>query len=65
MQEREVFKDALPGRVRITKEDLNKYIGTAKCQGCSAMIRGTTPQKHSDACRGRTEEEMTGEAKLE
>ena len=46
-------EDKVPARFYIRKMDLEKHGYTANCPGCKAVLRGTTKQKHSEACRAR------------
>ena len=48
-------------RVRITKEMIEKYGITRKCQGCTAINRGIAKQPHNKACRARLEERLKEE----
>ena len=50
-------------KVYIAKEDLETHGYTAKCPGCTSILRGTTRQAHSEACRRRMEEELKGTEK--
>ena len=48
-------------RVIITREIVNKYGYTAKCQGCTAINRGIAKQPHSEACISRIEGKLREE----
>ena len=48
--------EAIPRSVFITKDDLEENGYTVGCPGCKAILRGTTRQLHSKACRKRLEE---------
>ena len=48
--------EAVPRSVFITKDDLEENGYTVGCPGCKAILRGTTRQLHSKACRKRLEE---------
>ena len=56
-------EEKVPLRMYITKEMLEKYGYTKNCQGCRAMILGTTRQGHSNGCRKRIETEAKDEPK--
>ena len=56
---------AAPRGFAITREDLEKHGYTKGCPGCNAIIRKTSKQRHSQACRVRMEEAMKGEDKVE
>ena len=45
-------------RVRITREHLNSYSLTDRCQGCTAIRRGIAKQPRSEACRTRIETKL-------
>ena len=61
---REVFKDAVPRAFRITRGDFETHGYTRDCPGCKAILKGTTLQKHSAACRNRMEKEMGDQEKV-
>ena len=44
----------------ITKKDMEQHGYSAKCPGCASVIRGTTRQAHSAACRMRFGEILKG-----
>ena len=46
-------EDYAPRRLRIKKEDLEKYGYTVGCPGCRAANRGATAVGHTEACRTR------------
>ena len=46
---------AVPRNVYIAKEDLERWGYTVGCPGCKSILRGTTRQGHSEACRRRIE----------
>jgi hypothetical protein len=48
----------------IRKDDLEKYGYSAGCQGCKAILRGTTRQGHSEACRARLETELRDDPRM-
>ena len=47
----------------ITKKDTEQHGYSAKCPGCASVIRGTTRQAHSAACRMRFGEIFKGTEK--
>ena len=61
LEEREKEEHApVPRRMYIRKEDLEKFGYTVKCPGCVSVLRNTTRQSHSEACRRRIEAELKG-----
>ena len=62
--EREVMKETLPRRFYIQQQDLDAHGYTAKCPGCSSILRRSTRQGHSEACRKRLEAAMKDEDKV-
>ena len=59
--------DCVPRRLRIRKEDLERFGYTAGCPGCRAANRGTTAVNHTEDCRRRivTELEKIGDERIE
>ena len=62
--EREIMKEALPRRFYIQQKDSDDHGYTAKRPGCSSILRKSTRQGHSEACRKRLEEAMKDETKV-
>ena len=58
------WREKAPKAFGITKEDLEKHGYTKRCPGCLAVIRSTTRQKHTPACRKRMEEAMAEDDKV-
>ncbi len=52
-------EEFVPRRLRIKKEDLEKFGFTTGCPGCRAANRGTTAVGHAEECRKRITEELT------
>ena len=72
--EHAVFTETVTGksdfvrrRLRIKKDDLEKFGYTTGCPGCRAVNRGTTAASHSEECRSRiaAELEKIGDSRLE
>jgi hypothetical protein len=59
-QEKQAIKDELskPKAFHTKQEDYDKYGYSRGCQGCRALLTGTTRQKHTPQCRQRMEREM-------
>ena len=47
-----------PRRLRITRQDVEKFGYTVSCPGCRAVNRGLPAQSHSEDCRKRIIEEI-------
>ena len=45
-------------RIKITKQDLDRYQITLGCPGCLASNRGVRGVNHTEKCRKRIEEEI-------
>jgi hypothetical protein len=60
-------EEAVPRRVRITKQDLVEHGFTASCPGCVSIMTGSTTmaRSHSEACRKRLENAMEGDPRLQ
>ena len=54
----------VPRRVFITRQDLETHGYTVGCPGCISILKGTTRQMHSEACRRRIQKEMKGDPRL-
>ena len=52
-KEREMAHESMPRSFFITKKGMEQHGYWAKCPGCAPVIRGTTRQAHSAACRMR------------
>ena len=52
-KEREMAHESMPRSFFIKKKDMEQHGHSAKCPGCASVIRGTTRQAHSAACRMR------------
>ena len=63
MEETKV-REPPPRRFNITRQDLEAHGYTAKCPGCTAILRGTARQAHSEQCRARMEKDMKEEPKV-
>ena len=57
--------EAVPRKVYIAKEDLEVHGYTVGCPGCKSVLRGTTRQAHTEACRRRMEKELEGTEKAD
>ena len=64
MQECEVMEEPMPRRFKITKIDLLEHGFTLRCRGCTAALKNTRPQGHSEACRVRFEMALDGSDKV-
>ena len=64
---KEVFREPMnvPKAYRLGPRDFQAHGYTLGCPGCRALLRGTTLQKHSDACRKRFGEAMAGDERIE
>jgi len=49
---------AMPRRIYIKKDDLEKHGYMVGCPGCVSILKGTARQAHSEACRKRMETEL-------
>ncbi len=60
-------RDFVPRRLRIKKEDLEKFGFTTGCPGCRAATRISTAVAHSEQCRKRILEELekVGDERIE
>jgi hypothetical protein len=54
----------VPRSFRMRRADLEKYGYTARCPGCMAILRRTTMQGHTPACRERMSKELQGDARV-
>ena len=52
----------VPKRVCTSRENLEEFGFTARCPGCTSLLRGTARQAHTESCRRRIEEELKGTA---
>ena len=59
--EDEEFKDVVPRRFDIKKQDLDTHGYSKSCPGCLAILRKTARQGHSEGCQKRMREEMKGD----
>jgi hypothetical protein len=57
-------EQAVPTRFAIQREDLEAHGYSARCPGCSAILRGTARQGHSEPCRLRLSQAMKQEEKV-
>jgi len=57
-------REPVPRNFYIRAEDLKEHGFSAGCQGCLSILRGTTRQGHSRACRKRFEEILKGSEKV-
>ena len=64
LTEEKNWKDAVPRRFSIRKQDIKDHRMTVGCPGCEAAARGKPKRKHSEECRKRFEEAMKGEERL-
>ena len=48
----------MPRRLRISRQDIEKYGFTVNCPGCRAVNRGQAAQNHSEECRKSILEEI-------
>ena len=55
----------VPKRVCTSRENLEEFGFTARCPGCTSLLRGTTRQAHTENCRRRVEAELKGAAKAD
>ena len=55
----------VPKRVCTSRENLEEFGFTARCPGCTSLLRGTTRQAHTENCRRRVEVELKGAAKAD
>ena len=62
--EREVVHDAIPRRFRIEQQHIDAHGYSAKCDGCRSILRRTTRQTHSEACRKRFSELLKDDEKV-
>jgi hypothetical protein len=62
--EPDLHADPLPRRAKIFRRDLEKHGFSAKCPGCISILKGTTQQGHSEACRKRLQAELSGEERF-
>ena len=56
--------EKVPRRVYLQKDDFERWGYTSGCPGCASILKGTTRQMHTEACRTRMEKEMTGEGRM-
>ena len=49
--ERDVMHEAVPRNFRIEAKDFEAHGYSAKCPGCSSVLKRTARQAHTDACR--------------
>jgi hypothetical protein len=63
-REREKADTNVPNRFFITKKDLETHGYSHRCPGCTAVLRGTARQGHSEGCRQRLAAEMKEDAKV-
>ena len=49
----------------ISRENLEEFGFTARCLGCTSLLRGTARQAHTENCRRRVEAELKGTAKAD
>lgn len=62
--QREVLHETVPKRFRIEAKDLDAHGYSAKCPGCSSVLRGTVRQGHSEGCRKRFSELLKDDEKV-
>ena len=62
-QKGEMAHESMPRSFFITKKDMEQHGYSAKCPGCASVIRGTTCEAHSAACRMRFGEILKGTEK--
>jgi len=55
---------AVPRKAKIRREDLMTHGFTAGCEGCKAILAGTTARAHSAKCRGRMEDLLKDEPRM-
>ena len=55
----------VPKRVSMSRENLEEFGFTARCLGCTSLLRGTARQAHTENCRRRVEAELKGTAKAD
>ena len=48
----------IPMRVYISRENLEAFVFTTRCPGCTPMLKGTARRAHTAACRQRVEENL-------
>ena len=53
-----VDRETVPRQMYIKIEDLERLGYTVGCAGCKSILKGTTRQAHSEACRKRVLAEM-------
>ena len=53
----------VPKRENISSKNLEEFGFTARCPGCTSLLRRTARQVHTESCRRRIEEELKGTAK--
>ena len=58
------WKDAVPRRASIRKQDIKDHRMTVGCPGCEAAARGKPKRMHSEECRKRFEEIMKDEERV-
>ena len=56
--EEDGWKEVVPRRAGLRREDFEKHGYSGGCPGCTALLRGTARQGHSEACRKRMEKEL-------
>ena len=56
--------DRIPYRFHIKKADLEKHGYSTKCPGCRSILKGTSRQGHSEACRERFTELMADDSRV-
>ena len=58
LEEQRAGYEAVPRRVYLQRGDFEKHGYTQRCPGCVSILKGTTRQAHSEACRRRMEDLM-------
>ena len=59
-EDKERGQEAVPRSFWITKADMEEHGYSARCPGCTAVLRGRNRQGHSTGCRKRFEELLRG-----
>jgi hypothetical protein len=63
-EEKEMANEAIPRGFTIRVKDVEKHGYSAKCPGCLSIVKGTSRQTHSQACRKRLEELMKDDVRV-
>ena len=65
LEKRWRWKNMFPYRRECTRENLEVFWFTARCAGCTSLLKETARQAHTENCQKRIEEELRGTAQAE